>query len=209
MFVSITTEDDLFDVYREVLDVAAVWSDIGLALHMRKPELDVICESHPLSPKDCLKAVLSGWLQGLNRIPTWGALCEAVAEPAGGNSRTLAKKIACNHGVTLKPSKPQEPEPSKTSAYLEQVVTLRDIGCIKYKPPGNTDIQILHIEHTISAHWERLAQQLGIDHDECTSIAMAKLQDPGRCLSEVISRWLNRNGRKNTTWNHFLTFLRD
>ena len=103
MFVSITTEDDLFDVYREVLDVAAVWSDIGLALRMRKPELDVICESHPLSPKDCLKAVLSGWLQGRNRIPTWGALCEAVAEPAGGNNRTLAEEIACNHGVTLKP----------------------------------------------------------------------------------------------------------
>ena len=99
--------------------------------------------------------------------------------------------------------------PFYTLSATEQVVTLRDIGCIKYKPPGTTEIQILHIERTISAYWERLAQQLGIDHDECTSIAMAKLQDPGRCLSEVISRWLNRNGRKNTTWNHFLTFLRD
>ena len=92
---------------------------------------------------------------------------------------------------------------------IEQVVTLRDIGCIKYKRPGTTDTQILRIERTISAQWERLAQQLGIDHDECASIAMAKLQDPGRCLSEAISRWLNRNGRKNTTWNHFLMSLRD
>ncbi|KAL5486755.1 hypothetical protein EMCRGX_G019275 [Ephydatia muelleri] len=209
MFVSITAEDDLFDVYREVLDVAAVWRDIGLALRVRKPELDVIRESHPQSPKDCLKDVLSGWLQGRNGTPTWGALCEAVAEPAGGNNRALAEEIACKHKVTLKPSKPQTSEPPKPPAYLEQVVTLRDIGCIKYKPPGTTDIQILRIERTINAHWDGLAQQLGIDHDECASIAMAKLQDPGRCLSEVISRWLNRNGRKNTTWNHFLTSLRD
>ena len=96
-----------------------------------------------------------------------------------------------------------------TLSATEQVVTLRDIGCIKYKPPGTTEIQILHIERTISAHWERLAEQLGIHHDECTSIAMAKLQDPGQCLFEAISRWLNRNGCKNTTWNHFLMFLRD
>ena len=80
-----------------------MWRDIGLALRMRNPELDVIRESHPLSPKDCLKAVLSGWLQGRNRPPTWGALCEAVAEPAGGNNRALAEQIAHNHGVTLKP----------------------------------------------------------------------------------------------------------
>ena len=86
-----------------MLDIAAVWRDIGLALRMRNPELDVIRESHPQSPKDCLKAVLSGWLQGRNRPPTWGALCEAVAEPAGGNNRTLAEQIAHNHGVTLKP----------------------------------------------------------------------------------------------------------
>ena len=103
MFVSITTEDDLFDVYKAVLDVAAVWRDIGLALRMRKPELDVIRESHPQSPKDCLNAMLSGWLQGRNGPPTLGALCEAVAEPAGGNNRALAEEIARNHGVTLKP----------------------------------------------------------------------------------------------------------
>ena len=99
--------------------------------------------------------------------------------------------------------------PCCTLSATEQVVTLRDIGCIKYKPPGTTDIQFLHIECTISAHWERLAKQLGIDHDECTSIAMAKLQDAGQCLSEAISRWLNRNGHRNTTWNHFLKLLKD
>eukprot|EP00731_Ephydatia_muelleri_P035584 Em0138g1a len=96
-------KEDFFDVYRAVLDVVAVWSDLGLALRMRKPELDVIRESHPQSPKDCLKAILSGWLQGRNGPPTWGALCEAVAEPAGGNNRALAEEIARNHGVTLKP----------------------------------------------------------------------------------------------------------
>ena len=99
--------------------------------------------------------------------------------------------------------------PCCTLSATEQVVALRDIGCIKYKPPGTTDIQILHIERTISAHWERLAKQLGIDHDECTSIAMSKLQDPGQCLSEAISRWLYRNGDRITTWNHFLMLLRD
>lgn len=91
----------------------------------------------------------------------------------------------------------------------EQVVTLRDLLCIKYKLPGTTDIQTLRVERSISSHWETLAQQLGIDHGECASIAMAKLQDPVRCLSEAISRWINRNGRKNTTWNHFLTAMID
>ena len=86
-----------------MLDVAAVWSDLGLALRVRKPDLDVIRASHPQSPKDCLKDVLSGWLQGRNGTPTWRALCEAVAEPAGGNNCALAEEIARNHGVTLKP----------------------------------------------------------------------------------------------------------
>ena len=100
---NILTEDDLFDIYKEVLDVAAEWRNVGLALRVRNPELDVIEKSCPLAPRDCLRAVLAGWLKGRNGPqPTWGALCEAVAEPAGGNNRVLAEEMARKHGVTLK-----------------------------------------------------------------------------------------------------------
>ena len=68
---------------------------------------------------------------------------------------------------------------------------------------------MLRLERSISACWDKLAEQLDIEHDECESIAEAKLRNPDRCLAEVINRWLNRKGRKLTTWNHFLKAMRE
>ena len=75
--------------------------DLGLALRARKPDLDVLSKEYSASPRDCLKGLLSGWLQGRYGPQTWKALCEAVARPAGGNNRTLAEEIARKHNVTL------------------------------------------------------------------------------------------------------------
>ena len=92
---------------------------------------------------------------------------------------------------------------------IDKVVTLKDIQLIKYKPPDSKEVKSLRADRTLSCHWERLATAFDIEHNECEAIRQAKLQDPARCLSEVINRWLTRKGRMLTTWNHFLRILRD
>ena len=52
--------DDLYDVKRELLPVAARWKDIGLALGLGSSELDEIENDS----SDCLTEVLTLWLNG-------------------------------------------------------------------------------------------------------------------------------------------------
>ena len=89
------------DVLKVVLDLQAEWMNFGIALGVRKSELDAFSKQYPV-PKDCLRELLSAWLQGrCKRPPTWKTLCEAVQEPAGGNKPILAAEIAREHKVTL------------------------------------------------------------------------------------------------------------
>eukprot|EP00731_Ephydatia_muelleri_P034081 Em0046g24a len=47
--IEIEHEDDFLMSTEQCWTLWPVWSDLGLALRMRKPELDVIRESHPQS----------------------------------------------------------------------------------------------------------------------------------------------------------------
>ena len=82
----------------ELLPVAAVWEDVGLALKLKPHVLSTIKKDH-MDAKACLRNVLMEWLKkGYNTtrfgVPSWKLLVAAVAHPAGGNNRALAEQIA-------------------------------------------------------------------------------------------------------------------
>ena len=94
--------DDLIDVKRELLNVAHNWRCVGEALRLHPDLLSRIQANHPADVKDCLSAVLTEWLKKAYNTtrfgpPSWQLLVAAVADPAGGNDRALAERIALKY----------------------------------------------------------------------------------------------------------------
>ena len=63
---------------------------------------------HHHDPKCCLKYVLGEWLNGNYNTqqfghPSWRRVCEVTADPAGGDNRELALKIAAGHVRFIEP----------------------------------------------------------------------------------------------------------
>ena len=89
--------DDLFDVKRKLLPLAARWRDIGLALRISDSKLEII-EDKRLNARECLTDMLRLWL---NRaydvekygVPSWQKLKDAVGSPAGGDSPAVADTL--------------------------------------------------------------------------------------------------------------------
>ena len=95
-------EGDIFDVLEEVMSLAGRWPSICFALRLLPSDKDTIARSCRDIPGDCLREVLSKWLQRCydtkrHGPPTWQMLVAAVANSAGGDNPSLAKQIAENH----------------------------------------------------------------------------------------------------------------
>ena len=91
--------DDLIDVKCELLDVAHNWEGVGMALRLKPALLSRIQANHHGDVEECLTAALTEWLNksyNTERFgpPSWKLLMAAVANPAGGNDRALAERIA-------------------------------------------------------------------------------------------------------------------
>ena len=72
------------------------------ALRLIPSDESAINAMYPSNPSDCLRAVVTKWLQKaydyhVHGPPTWRMLVEAVADPAGGDNVALAEEIARNH----------------------------------------------------------------------------------------------------------------
>ena len=68
-------------------------------LHLPSLMKSTIAAAHPTDPSACLRTVIVLWLQREYDVqqygpPSWRALVEAVADPAGGNDTDLAESIA-------------------------------------------------------------------------------------------------------------------
>ena len=92
----------MFSVYREVLDLAPKWMDVGLMLGVRHSYLKEIRIAYRESPRECLKEALEQWLKqaydvNKNGLPTWKKMVEVAADPIAGDNPALAAIIAQNH----------------------------------------------------------------------------------------------------------------
>ena len=75
--------------------------NIGVALGLSPSELETIKSDHSKA-KDCLRTMISQWLNKCYNVkrlgePSWALIVKAVDNPAGGNNRALAQKIANKH----------------------------------------------------------------------------------------------------------------
>ena len=82
--------------------LAGQWPSISFALRLLPSDKDTIARSCRDIPGDCLREVLSKWLQRCydttrHGPPTWRMLVAAVANSAGGDNPGLARGIARSH----------------------------------------------------------------------------------------------------------------
>ena len=94
--------DNLIDVKCELLDVAHNWKGVGMALRLKPALLHRIQADHPGDVRECLTEALTEWLNKSYNVsrfgpPSWKLLVAAIANPAGGNDRALAERIALKH----------------------------------------------------------------------------------------------------------------
>ena len=83
----------------EIITIADSWQKILMFLHLPLLMKSTIAAAHPTDPSACLRTVIVLWLQREYDVeqygpPSWRALVEAVADPAGGNNTDLAESIA-------------------------------------------------------------------------------------------------------------------
>ena len=83
----------------EVITIAESWQKILISLHLPSLVKSTIAAAHPTDPSSCLRTVIVLWLQRQYDVeqygpPSWRALVQAVADPAGGNDTDLAESIA-------------------------------------------------------------------------------------------------------------------
>ena len=103
LFVLFPGDDNLFEVYKEVITLAPRWSDICCALNLPILHEETIRNETKCDDcKRCLRMVLTKWLQKSYNYekcghPTWRMLVKAVDDSAGGNNTALAETIAKKH----------------------------------------------------------------------------------------------------------------
>lgn len=101
-FTTLDLNDDLFDVKRELISVAGNWKQIGIALRLKRTQLEHIQTVNDDDPNACLTSVVIEWLNRKYNVkrfgePTWRWLVEALGDPAGGANKALARNIARRH----------------------------------------------------------------------------------------------------------------
>ena len=87
------------EVMGEIITIAESWQKMLIFLHLPSLMKSTIAAAHPTDPSTCLRTVIVLWLQREYDVeqygpPSWRALVEAVADPAGGNDSDLADSIA-------------------------------------------------------------------------------------------------------------------
>ena len=95
-------DDNLFDVMAALIQVAAQWKSIGIALRLKPALLESIETDNSSDPTTCLTSMITEWLERNYKVekfgePTWQWLVTAVSHPVGGNNMVLAGEIAKNH----------------------------------------------------------------------------------------------------------------
>ena len=97
-----TAEDDVYNVYSEVITMAGSWRRVARVLRLSSVTMSLIASKFNNEPKDCLFNSLEVWLKRTYNTekygnPSWRMLVKCIANPAGGANPALAQVIAKRH----------------------------------------------------------------------------------------------------------------
>ena len=68
---------ELKDAFRKLLPIAVEWNNIGALLGIDENKLKAI-KSEQQQVNNCLRAMISEWLNGVTPSPTWSKLADVV-----------------------------------------------------------------------------------------------------------------------------------
>ena len=90
---------DLPNVLRALTDIKYRWEFLAVQFGLPRQIIESAWDNYPQDPNGCLMYVLAQWLKGNSDSehfghPSWRRVCEVTAEPAGGDNKALARKIA-------------------------------------------------------------------------------------------------------------------
>jgi hypothetical protein len=102
--IAAEVEDDLREVYREVVSIQSNYYQFGIELGLPPREMDAVQKAFRQDIPQAFTEVLKVFLEHRYNVekygpPTWRKLVEAVDSHAGGNNHALAKKIAERHPI--------------------------------------------------------------------------------------------------------------
>lgn len=92
------TPDDLYNVMESIADARAKWEFIGLALKIRRSDLDAIAMKQDVDER--FKEMLKKWLTRIDPPPSWEGLVKAL-ESRMVDHLQLARRIAIEHNIPL------------------------------------------------------------------------------------------------------------
>ena len=111
--------DDLANIQNKLYAVTAEWYNLGLQLGLRASTLDRIEAKYNSDPSRCFCQVLKEWLKGVNPLPTWQAVVNALKSPTVGQYE-VAEQIETElpKAQPMQPPSPQlqSPQLPSTSA---------------------------------------------------------------------------------------------
>ena len=90
---------DLPNVLRALTNIQYKWEFLAIQFGLPRRIIETARNNYPRDPNGCLMYVLEQWLKGNYDTeqfshPSWRRVYEVTAEPAGGDNRALALKIA-------------------------------------------------------------------------------------------------------------------
>ena len=90
---------DLPNVLRALTNIQYKWEFLAIQFGLPRRIIENARNNYPRDHNGCLMYVLEQWLEGNHDTeqfghPSWRRVCEVAAEPAGGDNRSLALKIA-------------------------------------------------------------------------------------------------------------------
>lgn len=98
------------------------WEDLGLALQLDPPIIDIVKRSHNGIVEECRKEIIKKWMM-TNDHPSWRSLCLALRTISVGHPN-LAKSIGGMHPI--KPAQQyNEPPPDEPASSQSAIPTTR------------------------------------------------------------------------------------
>ena len=202
--------DDALKVLEEILEAQNASRFLGLKWNIPEYIISGIHSTYT-EPKDRLYYVIVEFLKQLDPTPTWRVIADALKSPAVNLPR-LAQKIERDHNlvVTSSPSRPA-PAPSNPSG-------AHNPGALSDKP---TLPKLLSFK-TSSGQSIRIADQIGAnfltfgtllledDTGAITNAIATRHQNNANAINQdILTRWLQGQGKKPVNWASLLEILED